>query len=303
VLDLLSNQFPWVERTVVMAVAKHAQTSIAIVGITGRIPTDHTKEQGMGIIDALENLAKVEHLRREAAMYRWLLESPGEALVIANKTGQIVAGTPEGFDALHKLEYGDRRSPYKRQESVIPADVLSTVQCGSCHKLRGIEISGSAFGRDRSDLIDPLTVFKFAAVHTEVSLADPAKLLTPTQFDVYTHLLGGLRYKEIASRMGISVHTVHRHTSDLLSRLRCSDRLELIVLYKQSVNTAPTDREKIIAPPLSAAPVVADLLRGTKSKRAGGPGRSPPPTKGIPTAGSRACEGKFLPIVRRNASR
>jgi DNA-binding CsgD family transcriptional regulator len=223
----------------------------------------------MGIIGAVENLAKVDHLRREAAMYRWILESPRDALVITSETGHIVAGTLGGYDALHKVEYGDRRSPFKRQEPVIPADLLSAVQCGSCRKLRGIEVSGSAFGRDHSDITEPLIVFKFAAVPTDVIRADPAKLLTPTQFEVFTRLICGLRYKQIASRMGISIHTVHRHTSDLLGRLRCSDRLELIVRYKQSANAALTIREKIIAPPLSVAPVVADLPRRTKSEQAG----------------------------------
>ena len=266
-LDLLSSQFPWAERTVVMAVAKRALTSIAIVGITGEIPTEHLKAEAMGIIGAVENLAKVEHFRRESAMYRWLLESPREALVIASETGHVVAGTPEGYDALHKVEYGDRRSPFKCQQPVIPADLLSAVQCGATRKLHGIEVSGSAFGRDSSDLLEPLIVFKFTAVSADVSWADPAKSLTPTQFQVFTHLLGGLRYKQIASRMGISIHTVHRHTSDVLGRLGCSDRLELIVRYKQPVNASPTVQEKIIPPLLSEVPVVADLPYRIKSKR------------------------------------
>jgi len=53
-------------------------------------------------------------------------------------------------------------------------------------------------------------------------------VLTPAQHRVYELLLHGLIEKEVATRLKISVHTVHDHTKAIYKALSVSTRGELI---------------------------------------------------------------------------
>lgn len=58
----------------------------------------------------------------------------------------------------------------------------------------------------------------------------PHALLTPRQRQVIHLIAEGLTNKEIASRLGIAVHTVKTHVHAVLTALKLRSRLELAVL-------------------------------------------------------------------------
>ena len=235
VLELVASQFPWAQGTNVLAAAHHSLVPLALIGIAGPASTARAEILALEITRAIGNLAMVDHLRREAAMYRWLLESSNEAWIVGDETGQIIAGTRPGHDALRRAQYGDRRPPMKHPEPVIPTTILSAVQCGLSPAMHGISISGSPFGLENSELTEPLIALRFRSLDpsgTGVNADRVAEVLTPAQRDVHRLLAKGLRDKEIAQLLGISRHTVHHHANEVLRRLGFADRLELVAKSK-----------------------------------------------------------------------
>lgn len=54
-----------------------------------------------------------------------------------------------------------------------------------------------------------------------------AETLTGRELEVVRYLAEGLSKKEIASRMHLSMHTVNRHSTNIMTKLRIHDRVEL----------------------------------------------------------------------------
>jgi DNA-binding NarL/FixJ family response regulator len=73
---------------------------------------------------------------------------------------------------------------------------------------------------------DDETQRPFAAVRTEETLAEP---LTAREREVLTLLSGGMTNKEIASRLGITEHTVKFHVNAILGKLDAETRTEAVV--------------------------------------------------------------------------
>ena len=59
--------------------------------------------------------------------------------------------------------------------------------------------------------------------------SDPVADLTPRERQALSLLAGGLPNKTIASRMGISEHTVKFHVNSILSKLGAQSRTEAVV--------------------------------------------------------------------------
>ncbi|MBR1777394.1 MAG: response regulator transcription factor [Alphaproteobacteria bacterium] len=55
------------------------------------------------------------------------------------------------------------------------------------------------------------------------------RILTPRQFTVLTFLAAGLRNKEIAYRMGLTVSTVKQHISGIMLRLNVNTRTAVVL--------------------------------------------------------------------------
>lgn len=60
----------------------------------------------------------------------------------------------------------------------------------------------------------------------------PARALTPRQTAVLQELSQGLRYAEIAARLGLSVDTVRAHVRDIYARLGVRNRTEALLVAK-----------------------------------------------------------------------
>jgi len=58
--------------------------------------------------------------------------------------------------------------------------------------------------------------------------------LTPRELEVLEHLASGLSNKEIASRLGVSFHTVKFHVNAILGKLGASSRTEVVALAAQA---------------------------------------------------------------------
>jgi DNA-binding CsgD family transcriptional regulator len=76
--------------------------------------------------------------------------------------------------------------------------------------------------------------------------SDGAQLdLTPRQRRVVELIAQGLRNREIADALGISLHTVRRHVEGLLRRLQVNSRAAAVVLLQQSIPMAPTGPRRV----------------------------------------------------------
>jgi DNA-binding NarL/FixJ family response regulator len=58
---------------------------------------------------------------------------------------------------------------------------------------------------------------------------EAARTLTDTEQYVFELLLEGLQNKEMASRLGVSVHTVRYHVHNVFRKLQVANRIELLV--------------------------------------------------------------------------
>jgi DNA-binding NarL/FixJ family response regulator len=56
----------------------------------------------------------------------------------------------------------------------------------------------------------------------------PRPALTPREIDVLVYLARGLSKPEVAKTLGISAHTVNRHTTNLMAKARIHSRAELV---------------------------------------------------------------------------
>jgi DNA-binding CsgD family transcriptional regulator len=230
-IEALAVQFPWVRETVAVTVARKGLEPVAVLGIAGKAPDRLAEDVLSMLMAATENLARSEELQQTAAMYQWLFGSAKKPVVIVREDGDIVAGTDSGLHLLQVAEFGDGRSPVSSVEQAVPTDIMSDVCCWLVSTKRGISIKGTPFGRGNLDLAEPLIVLELSLLNTKktnVLLAQPEEALTPAQTDVYRLLIRGLLYKEISQHLHISPHTVHRHVCEILRRLHCSDRVDLL---------------------------------------------------------------------------
>lgn len=54
--------------------------------------------------------------------------------------------------------------------------------------------------------------------------------LTARELEVLELVAEGLRNQDVAERLGISVHTVHRHMNSVLEKLHAHSKLQAVVL-------------------------------------------------------------------------
>jgi DNA-binding NarL/FixJ family response regulator len=69
--------------------------------------------------------------------------------------------------------------------------------------------------------------------------------LTPRQRRVVELIAQGLRNREIADALGISLHTVRRHVEGLLRRLQVNSRAAAVVLLQQTIPQAPRGPRRV----------------------------------------------------------
>ena len=81
------------------------------------------------------------------------------------------------------------------------------------------------FDRDVFNSILPLT-----GGGEETTLDASDQILTPREIEVLRMIAEGLGNKEIASKLGISDHTVKFHTSSIFAKLGASNRAEAVTL-------------------------------------------------------------------------
>jgi DNA-binding NarL/FixJ family response regulator len=54
-------------------------------------------------------------------------------------------------------------------------------------------------------------------------------MFTPTELKIYNLVVEGKRNKEIGQELGISERTVETHMRNILVKIRCRNRIELII--------------------------------------------------------------------------
>ena len=116
-----------------------------------------------------------------------------------------------------------------------PADVIGVIRGGARgYVTKSIAPSDLAVAirrvRDGDAVFSPrLAGFVLDAFRGEVVEAVDPELdqLTPRERDVLRHIARGFSYKEVGSRLNISVKTVETHVSSVLRKLQLSSRHEL----------------------------------------------------------------------------
>lgn len=64
-------------------------------------------------------------------------------------------------------------------------------------------------------------------------------MLSPREIEVLRLVGQGLKDREIAERLGLSIHTVRRHVTNARGKLGASNRTQAAVLYFQDPGSAP----------------------------------------------------------------
>ncbi len=82
--------------------------------------------------------------------------------------------------------------------------------------------------QDGGVYISPLLQRSVAFASRESAAEDPLHTLSPREHEVFTHLVSGLRAKEIAERLQISPKTVDTYRASLMRKLNVNDLVSLV---------------------------------------------------------------------------
>ena len=99
-------------------------------------------------------------------------------------------------------------------------------------------------------VLDPTIAAKVAHLwaHHKISAKDDfAKGLSSREFEVLEMAVRGLRNKDIADRLQISVRTVERHFSGIFSKLRVSSRVEAVMFAISRHMVTPEEEKRTVS--------------------------------------------------------
>ncbi|HEX7652845.1 MAG TPA: response regulator, partial [Verrucomicrobiae bacterium] len=128
------------------------------------------------------------------------------------------------------------------------ADLFEAIRSGACgYLLKGLraeelieQLNGLAAGEMAlspglaAKLMQEFQMDEVAAV-AEAEAKEPAVKLTPKQTEVLGLIAGGLTYKEVAARLGLSERTIKFHMGEILERLHLKNRNEVELYARKMV--------------------------------------------------------------------
>lgn len=111
--------------------------------------------------------------------------------------------------------------------------VLEPTRCGKAWLILGnIDIAPDQKESDRVDC--SVLHLKTGEIRTPLSLSSSSVLLTARESEILQLIRQGLLSKEIACKLGISIHTVHVHRQNLFRKLGVQNSLEAVRAAQES---------------------------------------------------------------------
>lgn len=204
------------------SVMVHAENSVMRVGLESIIRSNKNLEVVGSSSNAVSLLKQVKELQPDVVLLEWLkeddeplwetLETVGSGL---SSPAIVVLADSEYSDwAADALNKGVRAILPRRAstDEILAAVVAAAVGLVVLH----------------SDLIEDLLPLKESPGPVLPTL--PIQALTSREIEVLGMLALGLGNKTIASRLGISEHTVKFHVSSIFTKLNASSRTEAVTL-------------------------------------------------------------------------
>ena len=204
------------------SVMVHAENSVMRVGLESLIRSNKNLEVVGSSSNAVSLLKQVKELQPDVVLLEWLreddeplwetLETVGSGL---SSPAIVVLADSEYNDwAADALNKGVRAILPRRSstDEILAAVVAAAVGLVVLH----------------SDLIEDLLPLKESPGSVLPTL--PIQALTSREIEVLGMLALGLGNKTIASRLGISEHTVKFHVSSIFTKLNASSRTEAVTL-------------------------------------------------------------------------
>lgn len=204
------------------SVMVHAENSVMRVGLESIIRSNKNLEVVGSSSNAVSLLKQVKELQPDVVLLEWLreddeplwetLETVGSGL---SSPAIVVLADSEYSDwAADALNKGVRAILPRRAstDEILAAVVAAAVGLVILH----------------SDLIEDLLPLKESPGPVLPTL--PIQALTSREIEVLGMLALGLGNKTIASRLGISEHTVKFHVSSIFTKLNASSRTEAVTL-------------------------------------------------------------------------
>jgi DNA-binding CsgD family transcriptional regulator len=243
VTGLLAYQYQDVAKTKATAMVWSRREPVAVLGVISEPTFPGIQAAVDDYAEALFRLHQTESLRQEMDALRHVIGSWRQPLMVARGDGSIIAGTDGGWDALYS--YLHRRPSKKNPVIRLPDTMAAMVKNGVQINLGKLDMAVSVLPDCDRETVWPLfvvTLWPKAGVDAP-SFEDRLRTLTQSQRAVYQRMILGLRNKEIAAELAISVHTVVHHTTAVLAKMGCQDRLQLMAAAAQSV-----PRKELTAP-------------------------------------------------------
>jgi DNA-binding CsgD family transcriptional regulator len=203
---------------------------IALLGL--RAPGHSLPELATGIPamrQILRSWTATETTRAEMAGLRWLLARSDRPLALVKPDGHVLDTTPLGTNALKSLMFGPRHLSRSDDPALTP---LLLKQVSSLMESAQVRLGKRSSARLEVLALPgkeccPLVAVEFFS-ETSVRHPLPLSRLTPVEREVIQGLSTGRTNKEIGATRGTSCATVKNQVSQILSKLGCSRRGELI---------------------------------------------------------------------------
>ena len=249
VTSLLTYQYPEVSQTKATAIVWGRLEVVAVVGVTSDPPFSEVQGVADDVAETLYRVHQTELLRQEVVALRYVITKWSHPFLIVRDDASIVTGTEGGWDALYS--YLRRRPVGKNPVFKLPGSLADKLGRSGSINLGAYEMLGGVMPDSKRETARPLHLVTLSAKRIPASVTHDSRLhtLTPSQRAVYLKMVAGLRNKEIAAAMGISVNTVVHHATAILSKMNCLDRLQLMAAAADQSES----RKKTTAPPLEAS--------------------------------------------------
>lgn len=216
-----------------------------IIGIAVNRDTWEFTDRDRALMNLLRpHLVTAHAYARERTMTRRLLETSGISTVTVRTDGTVTHADDLARAAIHRAF-----APWSVTSATLPADLVAWISAQRSAlavnpeaTLTPLTIAGTGRRvviRYIPDPGDDGAVLLVRTQDVDVALSHTVRRygLSPREAETLSHLMDGASNAQIAQRLTVSLHTVHRHLQNLYAKLGVSSRTAAVAKARDALQT------------------------------------------------------------------